>query len=73
MTLLTYMVDFKTKKRNKLLPSTLSALLTIKLDIRSKKQCCVTYQFNENTYKNKGHYGLRPDDVDSDSDSDISD
>lgn len=70
------MVDFKTKKGNKLLPSTLSALLTIKLDLLSKKQCCVAYQFNEKhiqKYKSKGHDGLRPDDVASDSDSDISD
>lgn len=50
-----YMEVIKTKKRNRILPSSLSALLLIILDANAKKQCCLTYEFTEKhiqKYKN---------------------
>lgn len=61
-----YMLDYKTKKRNRIIPSTLSALLTIKLDLQSKKQCCLSYNFNKNhlrKYKNNLYNINREDEI----------
>lgn len=56
------MADIKTKKRNRISPETLSALLRLKLDVFNTTDCCLSYKFDDRhikKYKENLYTGIR--------------